>query len=424
MATGEAVGETTRGQAGARRGALNGIRVLDLSRILAGPWAAQILGDLGAEVIKVENPAGGDDTRHWGPPFCPPKGDRRPDAAYFTACNRNKRSLAIDFSRPEGAALIRDLAARCDVVIENFKVGGLAKYGLDYAGLSAVNPGLIYCSITGFGQTGPYAHRSGYDFLIQGMAGLMSITGIPDGELGGGPMKVGVAVSDLFTGMYAAVSILAALNHRRETGEGQHIDCALFDSQAAMLANQAANWLVGGTRPGRLGNNHPSVVPYRPYPVSDGHIIIAVGNDGQFRRLCRALGAEEMADDPRYRTCADRVTNRESLDATLIELLAGYTRDEAIALLESVTVPCGPINEIPDVFSDPQAEARDLVVALPDGAGGEIRSVAFPAKLGRTPAAYKLAPPDLGADSDGLLSELLEMDAAQIEALRKEGVVG
>ncbi len=423
MATGEAVGETTRGQAGARRGALNGIRVLDLSRILAGPWAAQ--GDLGAEVIKIERPGQGDDTRKWGPPFVPgPDGEDTTESAYFLSANRNKRSVSIDISKPEGQALARDLIGFCDILVENFKVGGLAKYGLDYASLSEVNPRLIYCSITGYGQTGPLSHKAGYDFAIQAEAGLMSITGIPDGELGGGPMKVGVAVSDLFTGMYAAVSILAALNHRRETGEGQHIDCALFDSQAAMLANQAANWLVGGTRPGRLGNNHPSVVPYRPYPVSDGHIIIAVGNDGQFRRLCRALGAEEMADDPRYRTCADRVTNRESLDATLIELLAGYTRDEAIALLESVTVPCGPINEIPDVFSDPQAEARDLVVALPDGAGGEIRSVAFPAKLGRTPAAYKLAPPDLGADSDGLLSELLEMDAAQIEALRKEGVVG
>ncbi len=412
-------GETTAG-----RGALDGLRVLDLSRILAGPWAAQILGDLGAEVIKVENPKGGDDTRHWGPPFVPGAAEEARTAAYFTSCNRNKRSLAIDFSRPEGAALVRDLARQSDVVIENFKVGGLAKYGLDYATLARDNPGLIYCSITGFGQTGPYAHRSGYDFLIQGMAGLMSITGQPDAAPGGEPMKVGVAVSDLFTGLYAAVSILAALNHRHETGEGQHIDCALFDSQAAMLANQAANWLVGGRRPGRLGNNHPSVVPYRPYPVRDGHIIIAVGNDGQFQRLCQALGAADLAKDPRYRTCADRVDNRDALDAALIERLAVLTREEAIGLLEDVNVPCGPINEVPEVFEEPNAKARDLVVALPDGNGGEIRSVAYPAKLGLTPAAYKLAPPKLGADSETVLSELLGLDAARLAALRDDGIVG
>jgi len=406
------------------RGALQGLRVLDLSRILAGPWAGQILGDLGAEVIKVENPKGGDDTRHWGPPFVSQREGAERCAAYFTACNRNKRSIAVDFSKPEGAALIRAMARQCDVVIENFKLGGLAKYGLDYRTLSAENPGLIYCSITGFGQTGPYAHRSGYDYLIQGMAGLMSITGNPDGAAGGGPMKVGVAVSDLFTGLYATVSILAALNHRQTTGEGQYIDCALFDAQAAMLANQASNWLVGGLRPARLGNNHPNVVPYRVYPVSDGHIIIAVGNDGQFRRLCQALELPDLADDPRYRTCADRVTNRETLDSAIETRLAGLTREAAISLLEGVNVPCGPINEIPEVFADPQAEARGLVVPLANEEGDEVRSVAFPARLSRTPARYDSAPPRLGADTEEVLTGLMQMTGDEIAALRRAGVLG
>lgn len=406
------------------RGALGHVRVLDLSRILAGPWAAQILGDLGAEVLKVEKPAGGDDTRQWGPPFCPDADGGEGDAAYFTACNRNKRSVAVDFSQPEGAELVRELACRCDVVIENFKPGGLAKYGLDYASLSARNPGLVYCSITGFGHSGPYAHRGGYDFLIQGMAGLMSITGAPDSSPGGGPMKVGVAVSDLFTGLYGAVSILAALAHRDRTGAGQHIDCALFDTQVAMLANQAANWLVGGMRPGRLGNNHPNVVPYRTYPVRDGHVIIAVGNDGQFRRLCRALGADDLADDARYRSCADRVRNRDGLDAELTRLLGAHGRDEIIAMLEAEAVPCGPINEIPDVFADPNAVARELVVALAREDGTEVRSTAFPARLSATPATYDLAPPALGADTDAVLTALAGCDAVRIARLRQAGVVG
>jgi len=404
--------------------ALGHVRVLDLSRILAGPWAAQVLGDLGAEVIKVENPNGGDDTRKWGPPFCPGEDGEDGDAAYFTACNRNKRSVAIDFATPEGAALVRELAHKSDVVIENFKTGGLAKYGLDYESLSKENPALIYCSITGFGQSGPYAGRAGYDFLIQGMAGLMSITGAPDDQPGGGPMKVGVAVSDLFTGMYAAVSILAALNHRAVTGEGQNIDCALFDSQVAMLANQAANWLVGGVRPSRLGNNHPNVVPYRTYPVSDGHIIIAVGNDGQFDRLCRALGADELVDDTRFRTCADRVHNRDAIDAALGELLCGYTREEIILLLNAQGVPCGPINEVPDVFGDPNALARDLVVSLPKDDRPNIKTVAFPARLSKTPASYILAPPDLGADTDAVLSRLLGCDEHRLASLRRSGAVG
>ena len=404
--------------------ALGHIRVLDLSRILAGPWAAQILGDLGADVIKVENPRGGDDTRQWGPPFCAGIDGAEGDAAYFTACNRNKRSVGVDFSTPKGAEIIRELARHCDVVIENYKVGGLAKYGIDYDALRKVKPDIIYCSVTGFGQTGPYAHRGGYDFLIQGMAGLMSVTGAPDGQPGGGPMKVGVAVSDLFTGMYAAVSILAALAHRAETGEGQYIDCALFDSQVAMLANQAANWMVGEVKPERLGNNHPNVVPYRTYPVSDGHVIVAVGNDGQFRRMCRVLGADDLANDPQYLNCADRVRNRHALDAALCWIFSRYARHEIIKLLEEENVPCGPINDIPDVFADPNTKARELVVSMIRDDGAEIRTVAFPAKLSKTPASYRLAPPSHGGDTDSVLAQLIGYKVERIARLKETGIIG
>ncbi|MBA4791589.1 MAG: CoA transferase, partial [Rhizobiales bacterium] len=337
-------------------GALSHLRVLDLSRVLAGPWASQILGDLGAEVVKVEAPAG-DDTRTWGPPFIPDAEGNRGDAAYFTACNRNKKSITIDFSNPEGAELVRRMAARADIVVENFKVGGLKRYGLDYESLRAINPAIIYCSVTGFGQTGPYSHRAGYDFLIQGMAGLMSITGQPDGTPGGEPMKVGVATCDLFTGMYAAVSILAALTHRERTGEGQHIDCSLFDSQVAMLANQAANWLVGSVEPKRMGNSHPNVVPYRVFPGSDGYVIVACGNDGQFQKLCVALERTDLGEDPRFRTNAGRVADRVELEAELTRTLSALTQHEIIDRLERAQVPCGPINTVPAVFEDPHAVA-------------------------------------------------------------------
>ena len=402
--------------------ALGHLRVLDLSRILAGPWAAQVLGDLGAEVIKVENPRGGDDTRRWGPPFVP--GEGQGDAAYFTAANRNKSSVGIDFSKPEGADLVRRLAAESDIVIENFKLGGLAKYSLDYPSLRQVNPRLIYCSITGFGQDGPYAHRAGYDFLIQGMGGLMSITGRSDDKPGGGPVKVGVAVSDLFTGMYAATSILAAVAHRERTGEGQHIDCSLFDAQAAMLANQAANWLVGGMTPGRMGNSHPNVVPYRVYPVRDGHVIIAVGNDGQFARLCQVLGEAGLAGDPRFTGNVERVRNRDALEPILEAHLQSWSRDDIIAALEAAGVPCGPINDVSEVFSDPHALAHDLTVeqARPDGT--PVRSVAYPARLGVTPATYRRAPPTLGADTDRVLMALLQVDADELLRLRADGVIG
>ena len=401
---------------------LHGLRVLDLSRVLAGPWAAQVLGDLGADVIKVESPGHGDDTRHWGPPFLANADGTEGDAAYFTACNRNKRSVAIDFSTPAGADLVRELAARSDIVIENFKVGGLAKFGLDYAAIRALNPGIIYCSVTGFGQDGPYAHRAGYDFMIQGMAGLMSITGQPEGAPGSAPMKVGVAVSDLFTGMYAAVSILAAVNHRTAAGEGQHIDCALMDSQIAMLANQGANWLVGGFEAGRLGNNHPNVVPYRVYPTGDGHLIIACGNDRQFVKLCAALGLGEAETDRRFATNPGRLAHREVLDAMIEAALATWTRAQVIAALEAAGVPCGPINTLPEVFADPQFAARGLGVTLAREDGTAIPTVAYPARLAASPATYRTAPPALGADTRAVLAEM-GLDSAAIERLKDAGAI-
>jgi len=404
-------------------GALNHVRVLDLSRVLAGPWAAQVLADLGADVIKVESPSGGDDTRSWGPPFITGPDHEPGDAAYFTSCNRNKQSVTIDFSTAEGADLVRDLARQADVVIENFKLGGLAKYGLDYASLKRVNPQIIYCSITGFGQQGPYAHRPGYDFMIQAMGGLMSITGQPDGAPGGGPVKVGVAVCDLFTGMYAAVTILAAMAHRNRTGEGQHIDCSLLDSQVAMLANQAANLLVGGEAPTRMGNNHPNVVPYRVYPTMDGHIVVTCGNDGQFQRLCQVLDRGDLLEDPRFRSNSDRIANRDLLDQLLTECLSGRCRDEMIAAFEAANVPCGPINDLAEVFADPHVRARGLEVEMTRSDGATVPTVAFPARLSATPATYRVAPPTLGADTEKVLSEYLDLDRATITRLRETGVI-
>jgi len=404
-------------------GALGHLKILDLSRILAGPWATQTLADLGADVIKVENPKGGDDTRRWGPPFTTNPDGSNGDAAYFTACNRNKKSVTIDFSKPEGAELVRKLARDCDVVVENFKVGGLKKYGLDYDSLKADNPRLVYCSISGFGQDGPYAHRAGYDFMIQGMGGLMSVTGQPDDNPGAGPVKVGVAVCDLFTGMYASVSILAAIAHRDRTGEGQHIDCSLLDSQVSMLANQAANWLVGGMVPTRMGNNHPNVVPYRVYPTSDGHVIVTCGNDGQFQRLCQGLDAPDLAADPRFASNAERIANRDELDRRITGLLAGRTRQDVIAILESVNVPCGPINELPDVFADPQVRARGREVAMQRPDGTDIPTVAYPATLGVTPATYRTAPPSLGSDTETVLAERLGLDADAVSGLRARNIL-
>ena len=389
------------------QGPLAGVRVLDLSRVLAGPWATQTLADLGAEVIKIERPGEGDDTRHWGPPFSTTTDGSKGDAAYFFCANRGKKSVAIDIATPEGAEAIRRLAATCDVVVENFKTGGLKKYGLDYAGLSAVNSRLVYCSITGFGQTGPDAHRAGYDYMIQAMGGLMSITGQADGAPGAEPMKVGVAVVDLFTGLYASNAILAALMHARATGEGQHVDIALFDVQAAILANQATNYFVSGKAPTRMGNAHPNLAPYQPFPCSDGMVVIAVGNDGQFRALARALGVEPMGADPRFSTNALRVQNRTELSPTLSALTAGFTMKALMAALEAAGVPCGPVNTIDQVFEEPQAIHRGLVVEQSrDDLATPIRTVASPIRMSRTPVRYDLAPPMLGQDTDAVLATL------------------
>lgn len=374
-------------------GPLTGLKVLELARILAGPWSGQTLADLGADVVKVESPEG-DDTRTWGPPFVEAADGENLSAAYFHACNRGKRSVIADFCTEEGRALVRTLATSADVVIENFKVGGLAKYGLDYESLKALNPRLIYASITGFGQDGPYANRAGYDFLIQGMGGAMSITGDPNGQ----PTKTGFAMADIFSGLYATIGILAALRRRDETGEGARIDCALMDSQVSVLANQALNFLVSGNAPKRLGNAHPSIVPYEVFPVADGHIIIAVGNDGQYRRLCEVLGEAEMGSDPDYATNPMRVQNRVALIAQLSALTMGWARDDLLARLETASVPAGPINSIAEVFDDPQVRHRGMRLDLPSeaAAGGSIPGVRTPLMIDGVSAAHAKPSPRTG----------------------------
>jgi len=403
-------------------GALSHIRVLDLSRVLAAPFATQILGDLGAEVIKIEKPGEGDETRAFGPPFLKSKNGEPGDATYFLTANRNKKSVAIDFAKPSGAELVRKLARRAHVVVENFKTGTLAKYGLDYETLSAANPALIYCSLTGFGHTGPYKDKAGYDYLIQGMGGLMSITGQPDGTPGAEPMKVGVAISDLVTGLYAANAIQAALIHQARTGEGQSIDMALFDCQAAALANQAMNYLSGEMLPQRLGNAHPNIVPYQVFATEDGHLILAIANDGQFRRFCAAARLETISLDPRYGTNASRVAHRDELIDLLKPVLKLRSTKEWIALLEDANVPCGPINRIDQVFSDPQATARELTVSMPRD-GGEVTLVASPLRLKKTPPEYRHAPPLLGEHTWQVLSEILGLEREEIASLAKENVI-
>ena len=384
-------------------GALAGLRVLDLSRVLAGPWASQTLADLGAEVIKVERPGQGDDTRHWGPPFLhDAQGQPTAESAYFLSANRGKKSVTIDFATAEGQALVRRLALRSDILIENYKVDGLAKFGLDYASLSALDPRLIYCSITGFGQTGPYRQRPGYDFLLQGMGGLMSLTGQPDGE----PVKVGVAIVDILTGLYAATAILAAVEHRHRSGVGQWIDLALFDVQVATLANQAMNYLVSGQEPRRLGNAHPNIVPYEALPTGDGFIIVAVGNDEQFQRFVAALGRAELGADARFRRNADRVRNRAALVAMLRLALAARGTAEWIAALDKAGVPCGPVNGLAATFADPQVEARQMVLHLPHPLAGEVPSVASPMRFSTAQPALPTAPPTLGQHTDAVLREL------------------
>ena len=413
--------------------ALAGIRVLDLSRVLAGPWCTQTLADLGADVIKVERPAredhpGGDDTRGWGPPFLKDAdGHETAEAAYYLGTNRNKRSITIDLAHPEGAALVRTLAAGADVVVENFKVGDMARHGLDAASLLELNPRLVYCSITGFGQSGPYRERAGYDYAVQGLGGLMSVTGpsraeIADDAPGGGPQKVGVAVADLFTGMYATTAILAALRHRDRTGEGQAIDMALLDTQVAMLANLGAGYLATGVAPQRAGNAHQNIVPYQVFEVADGHLILAVGNDGQFARFCTVAGCPELAADARFARNAGRVRERAVLVPLLAERMRTKSRREWLEALEAAKVPCGPINDLAEVFADPQVQARAMTVAVPHALAGTVRLVASPMKLGRTPVQYRRAPPLLGADTDAVLTEN-GLDAAAIASLRASGAI-
>lgn len=405
-------------------GALSHLRVLDLSRVLAGPWSGQILADLGADVIKVERPGAGDDTRAWGPPFLKDAyGENTSEAAYYLSANRNKRSVTIDFTQPEGQRLVRELAARSDIVIENFKVGGLAAYGLDYASLKAVNPRLIYCSITGFGQTGPYAKRAGYDFMIQGLGGLMSLTGRPEGEAGAGPVKVGVALTDILTGLYSTVAILAALAHRDQAGVGQHIDMALLDVQVACLANQAMNYLTTGNAPRRLGNAHPNIVPYQDFPTADGDFILTVGNDGQFRKFAEVAGQPQWADDPRFATNKQRVANRAELIPLIRQATVFKTTAEWVAQLELAGVPCGPINDLAQMFQDPQVLARGLALSIPHPLAGSVPQVASPIRLSETPVEYRQAPPLLGEHTEAVLSELLGLDEQAMRQLRAAGVV-
>ncbi len=400
--------------------ALSGIRVLDLSRVLAGPWATQALGDLGAEVIKIEKPGEGDDTRGWGPPWLA-DGEGRPtrESAYFLAANRNKRSVTIDMARPEGQALIHALARDSDVVVENFKVDGLKRYGLDYDSLAALNPRLVYCSITGFGQDGPEAGRAGYDFMIQGMSGLMSVTGSPETE----PQKVGVALVDILTGLNATIAILAALEQRHRTGRGQRIDIALFEVAVASLANQALNFLVGGTAPRRLGNAHPNIVPYQAFTTADGHLILAVGNDAQFSRFCRLADLAELAQDARYATNRERVAHRETLVPLIAEALERQTTAEWLAMLDTAGIPAGPINTIAQAFAEPQALARGLAMSLPHPLGGHAPGVRSPLRLADSPMGAAIAPPLLGQHTDEVLEARLGLSAAERQALRDAGII-
>jgi len=405
-------------------GPLTGIRVLDLTRVLAGPWATQLLADFGAEVIKIEKPGEGDDTRGWGPPFVTNPDGSRGDAAYFLSTNRGKWSVAIDMASTEGQKLIRGLAAKSDIVIENFKVGGLKKYGLDYDSLKQVNPKLIYCSITGFGQNGPYAQRAGYDFMIQGMAGIMSVTGQPDGAPGAEPMKVGVAFADIFTGLYGVIGILGALYHRQKTGEGQMIDMALLDSQVAVLANQALNYLVGGKPPTRLGNAHPNIVPYQTFATKDGYIIMAVGTDRQFKEYCAIIGVPSLAEDERFMTNRGRVENRKDLIPLLVEPMRARTTHDWVAAFEAAAVPCGPINSLDEVFANEQVLARGLQIGLTRDDGVQVPGVANPVQFSATPIEYDKAPPRIGDGTGKVLTEVLGLGEADIAGLRAAGTIG
>jgi formyl-CoA transferase len=406
-------------------GPLAGVKVLDLSRVLAGPWATQALADFGATVYKVEKPGSGDDTRAWGPPWLSDgEGCETAESAYYLSANRGKHSLAIDLAHPDGARLVRELAARCDVLVENYKVGGLAKYGLAWRDLEAVNPRLVYCSISAYGQDGPDAAGAGYDAMIQGRGGLMSVTGLPDGEPGGGPQKVGVAVVDLMTGMYAVSAIVAALYERNASGRGQYVDLALLDTQVAWLANQNLNYLVGGRAPQRQGTAHPNIVPYQAVPTADGFLMLAVGNDRQFVDFCRVAGRDDLASDPRYATNADRVRHREALVPEVERTLRTRTTSAWLDALTPAAVPCGPINDLAQVFADPQVRHRGLRFDLPHPAGGTVPQVRNPVVYSRTALEYRLAPPLLGQHTDDVLGAELGLDAARIAALRSAGAIG
>ncbi|MES0883104.1 CaiB/BaiF CoA transferase family protein [Roseibium sp. SCP14] len=410
-------------QSPAAPGSLAGLVVLDLSRILAGPTCTQILGDLGAEVIKIERPGRGDDTRGWGPPFLKDgDGNETQESAYYLSSNRNKASVAIDLASEEGQKMIRELAVKADILVENFKVGDLKRRGLDYETLKALNPRLIYCSVTGFGQTGPYSHRAGYDFLIQGMGGIMSLTGFPDDE-GGTETKCGVGIADVMCGMYAAVSILAALNHRHETGEGQHIDISLLDAQVSWLINQGVAYLVSGEVPGRLGNGHPTIVPYETFPAADQSFIIAVGNDSQFQKFCDVAGAPELASDPLFAKNADRVRNRKQLIPLIRRLTIEKTAAEWIRRLEEAGVPCGPVNDLGQVFSDPQIVERNMRITLPHPLSDTVDLIGSPINLEKTPVTYAKAPPLLGADTEDVLTRHLGLDASALADLAEKGIV-
>ena len=405
-------------------GALSHIRVLDLTRILAGPWCTQILADLGAEVIKIERPGAGDDTRAWGPPYLKDTdGNDTRESAYYLSCNRGKKSVTLDLSTTGGQDIVRKLASQSDLLIENYKVGGLRPYGLDYESLKGANSRLIYCSITGFGQTGPYASNAGYDFIIQAMGGMMSITGERDDLPGGGPQKVGVAVSDLMTGMYATVALLAALAHRERTGEGQYIDMALLDSEVAMVANLGSNYLISGKAPGRMGNAHQSIVPYQSFATADGHMILAVGNDNQFSKFCGVAGRPELALDPRFATNPNRVRNRPMLVPLVAEIMRTCTTRQWLEALEPARVPVGPINNLAQVFADPQVQERGMKVEAPHPLAGKVPMVASPINLSRTPVEHKIAPPTLGQHTDEILTALLGLTEQEIAQLRERGVL-
>ncbi len=406
------------------RGPLAGVRVLDLSRILAGPWSGQIFADLGAEVIKVERPGRGDDTRGWGPPFLKDKsGTETGEAAYFLSTNRGKKSVTLDIASPAGQEIARELAKLSDVLLENYKVGDLKRYGLGYDSLTALNPRLVYCSITGFGQDGPLRDRAGYDFMIQGMGGLMSITGERDDKPGGGPQKVGVAIADIMTGMYATVAVLSALHERERSGLGQYIDMALLDTQVAWLANQNMNYLIGGKPPVRMGNAHPNVVPYQTFHTRDGDMILAVGNDNQFRKFCEAAGLPGLPRDPRFATNMARIGNRDACEAAIAPAIERRTTAEWIALLEPLGVPCGPISRLDEVFDNPQVKHRRLRVDVPHPLSGTVPQVANPIRFSRTPLAYDTPPPLLGQHTDEVLRGLLGKTDADIAELRANGVI-